>query len=679
MSPQARRRPRRSRLVNELSLTIDQEDIAWATGVLDLPPTAFTGPDGTDPRAQLLKSLVSHDIAACPGSGKTTLLVAKLAILARKWRFRTRGICALSHTNVARYEIEKRLSNTDAGRHLLSYPHYIGTIHAFVSEFLAVPWLRSRGYPVKIIDTAICEKRRWSKLSHGTKFFLERNHIEPFDLCLSSSEFAVSKKSGKSPCGENTPTYKDLVKSLKATAEEGYHCYDDLFLWANNLIETFPEIVEIIRMRFPIVFVDEAQDNSESQSAILHRLFEPSQASVIRQRFGDPNQAIFDALQLGEATTDKFPNDSLKKDIPNSHRFGQTLANFADPLGLTPYGLQGQGTLKRPLGSGELEGKHTIFIFSEPTAKLVLDAYGNLLLNTFSDDELRQGRFTAVGHIHSPSSPDPQKFPQHVGDYWEKYDPLLASRTPNPQSFLQFIRAGAREMEQEKEAYPYVNRIAEGILRLTHMLTKGRALSPLAPPHRQLLKRLEESTSGASLYTELVSSLVIKQETLTEAYWTNLSSSVRKIAEAIADDPVWDSKAHEFLDWNDEPEGDETTPRVPRDNVFRYVNGPREARISVGSIHSVKGETHTGTLVLETFWHKHGLAGLIPWLSGEKNGQTGKHQIDLRLKVHYVAMTRPTHLLCLAMHKKSLSTGDGDLSDPIIQKLKARSWNIVEL
>jgi DNA helicase-2/ATP-dependent DNA helicase PcrA len=59
----------------------------------------------------------------------------KLAILARKWRHPTSGICVLSHTNVAREEIQSRLGRTPVGQHLLHYPHFIDTIHTFPIVF----------------------------------------------------------------------------------------------------------------------------------------------------------------------------------------------------------------------------------------------------------------------------------------------------------------------------------------------------------------------------------------------------------------------------------------------------------------------------------------------------------------------------------------------------------------
>lgn len=55
--------------------TVTDEDIAWACRVMGLPPTAFSGAAGADPRLGVLKRMDTIDVEACPGSGKTTLLV----------------------------------------------------------------------------------------------------------------------------------------------------------------------------------------------------------------------------------------------------------------------------------------------------------------------------------------------------------------------------------------------------------------------------------------------------------------------------------------------------------------------------------------------------------------------------------------------------------------------------
>lgn len=175
---------------------ITDEDIRWAARLLGLPKNAFHGTDGSDPRLDVLKCMNSMDVAACPGSGKTTLLVAKLAILANKWEHRTRGICVLSHTNAARREIEERLGCTAVGRQLLSYPHYIGTIHGFVDTFLALPWLRSQGYPIKMIDTDRCLDWRWNALPVQIRRRLEQNRHKPSLLTIKSPDFLWAKCAG---------------------------------------------------------------------------------------------------------------------------------------------------------------------------------------------------------------------------------------------------------------------------------------------------------------------------------------------------------------------------------------------------------------------------------------------------------------------------------------------------
>ena len=99
--------------------SISDQDIDWVCKAMGLPSKAFSGINGNDARLDVLRSLETLDIEACPGSGKTTLLVAKLAILGSRWKPRQQGVCVLSHTNAARNEIGERLSSTNAGNLLL--------------------------------------------------------------------------------------------------------------------------------------------------------------------------------------------------------------------------------------------------------------------------------------------------------------------------------------------------------------------------------------------------------------------------------------------------------------------------------------------------------------------------------------------------------------------------------
>lgn len=670
---------------------VTDKDIRWASRLLKLPDDAFHGQDGRDPRQKVLKCKEQIDVAACPGSGKTTLLVAKLAILAEKWQYRTRGICVLSHTNAARHEIETCLGHTTVGRRLLAYPHYIGTIHGFVNEFLALPQLRSRGYPVKIIDNNAVEKRRRSLIENQGRFsalkvFVENN--EQYEnvvdnWVVSSPGFVVLKTNGKPAFKNPGRAATQLTQLARTVIRTGYHRHDEMFMWAIDLMENVPGVVQMIRDRFPLLFIDEAQDNSEDQSAILHRIFLAEESAVIRQRLGDENQAIFDFMGAKEATTDKFPIDSMKQDLPNSHRFGQNIANLADPLGISPYGLIGHGP-SEALASGADEGAHTIFLFDDNGAGKVLDAYTHLLIEMFSDQELREGTFTAVGQVHRPPNKEERdKFPQHVGQYWPKYDPELSSREPKPQTFVQYVFAGLGKSQTTGETYFAVEKIAEGILRLAGMIEGGSTHPHRRHSHRYVLKLLEEWGGVRESYENLIAKFVVERDIPTKETWSgHWRDIVRGIANTIAGASQYNSEASGFLEWKDGL-GDSVSPPIAqksRDNIFRFSKNGKDVAVRVGSVHSVKGETHTATLVLETFWYDHNLESIKDWLCADQKGDAGQGvRIQNRLKIHYVAMTRPTHLLCLAIKRSTFENDGGGLNHHAVEQLESRGWHVKQV
>lgn len=89
----------------------------------------------------VINSWNSNDILACPGSGKTTVLIAKLKLIADKSPLKDgRGVCVLSHTNVAVSELKAKLGKS--AERLLSYPNFVGTIQTFVDQYITFPFLR---------------------------------------------------------------------------------------------------------------------------------------------------------------------------------------------------------------------------------------------------------------------------------------------------------------------------------------------------------------------------------------------------------------------------------------------------------------------------------------------------------------------------------------------------------
>ncbi len=657
---------------------VDDCDIQWACEVLRLPTTAFHGSDGNDPRADVLLCNESLDVQACPGSGKTTLLVAKLAILARKWKSRRSGICVLSHTNAARREIERSLGRTVAGATLLSYPHYVGTIHGFVNEFLAIPWLRSLGYPIAAIDDELSEhhRRRLLELNqyaalrtavghkeqHANVNFVGRWHV-------ASPDFLVLRENGNQVfTNPDAQSAKQLARLARQCTKDGFYRYEELFMWAEDLLDKHPEVVATIRQRFPLLFIDEVQDNSESQSRLLQRIFIAGVDPVIRQRYGDSNQAIYAHTGALGAETDPFPIDEIRCDIPNSHRFGQQIADLANPLGLKPQGLIGLGS---PLDEvqAETDGRHAIILFDDDTITDVLECYARYLCELFTDEERAAGTFTAVGGVHKPG--EDTNPPRFIAHYWPEYDHELSYAEPRPKTFHQYIAAGWKAAGGGGDTHSVVERIADGIYRAVQIADPAVKRPQHKRQHRSILESLEGLADLKKRYLALVMRIIDDKTDIEPEEWqASWVPVILEIAKLLSGTEINPACLDEYLTWPADEPDEEVVRKVRRkDNVYRFPSDDPAAEIRVGSIHSVKGETHTATLVLDTFYYGHHLNALRPWLLGEKFGQgTEGVRIQSRLKQHYVAFTRPTHLLAIAMRD--------NLGIQEIEVLKSRNWRV---
>jgi len=116
-----------------VSILITNDDISWAEKIL-LP----LGKHFDDEQKAVIKCFETKDILACPGSGKSTAMLAKLLILSQQMPLENnKGICVLTHTNVAIDEIRNKAS-VSASK-LFSYPNHFGTIQSFVDKYLAIP------------------------------------------------------------------------------------------------------------------------------------------------------------------------------------------------------------------------------------------------------------------------------------------------------------------------------------------------------------------------------------------------------------------------------------------------------------------------------------------------------------------------------------------------------------
>lgn len=607
---------------------------------------------------QVIKCLDNNDIQAFPGSGKTTSLVAKLAILAKKWPYSNRGICVLSHTNAARTEIENRLGNTEIGRHLLSYPHFIGTFHSFFDTFVALPWLRSNGYPITMIDTDKVLERRYRRLKWATTKYMENRGLSASACEATSFPIEIDLK-----CSKEAQSYKDVLECVNKSFLDGYFTFNEMLYIAKHAIRSINALPKTIQLRFPFLFIDEAQDTSEFQLELINSCFCDPLLSVT-QAFGDANQAIFQTYS--STSTSRFPRGEYLT-ISNSHRFGESIAKLVDPIGIAIQGLSGSYRQY-----DHLSNKHTIFLFDNDTSK-VLPAYAEHLLSCFSNQELVDQAHLgcyAVGMVHrvEQSTPTDRKYPISVKDYWANYNPDKLKSNYSPTHLIEYIRMGHRAKELSGNYCDLVEFASDAFRRLIRFRTSNSL--PSSGSAFCTLSKMLTDENKTRFRVDFLNMLQMPISNETE--WASVLDAVWSILTCYFGVDRFENRFFQWL--NDTPVNAEDVDAAATQNTFVYTS-PRSGRsvtIHLSSIHAVKGKTHLATLVLDTFWHKRNMQSIMPWLCNTPPAENNELRNVMRLKCQYVALSRARGLVCMAMPKAVLSQNDRI-------SLSSLGWNIVDL
>jgi hypothetical protein len=602
-------------------------------------------------------ALCGHDdIQACPGSGKTTLVGLKLLCLARKWAASRRGICVLTHTNVARDEILKYLSLHPAGHALRSYPHFIGTIQEFVNTFLALPSLRSKGMAVSQIDDDHCEARLDRMAAFGTKAYLKNKFASISDLRYRWQNNALVLVTPAFPAPSQSASYQDLIKIKGQLQEEGAFFYSEMYAYAQEALFRSPQLATSLRHRFPMVLIDEMQDVQGFQDDLIDSIFRDP--TVQYQRFGDPDQAIFDGVGGGLPNTTY--NAAAMQPIAESHRYCPAIA--AHLRGLSSRKLE----LTTSCAANVTDPLSTMILFSDATRDQVLERFAETVQAL---PEVRRRVVKAVGGVAENNAE--AAAPLNIMSYWPGFDRNLQPQSFRPVTLCQAVRhttsfgPSATRIQLLLDAIVNVYRL--GGTRFVNRAGKEK------PPSRAGLFDHLRSIQAYGPFRRLIAEWVLEAEPVEEE-WAARIQTLR----ALLGLPANLGNAAEFLAYDSTPVSADVT-RQTLGNVFISANG---LKIQMATIHSVKGETHDATLLLETKHRKlFDVKEMLPHLLDpslavpvfDAEHPTTKASVRAAfMKKAYVAASRPKHILGIAM-------GRDRITDFQRQAMAAMAWDIIDL
>lgn len=255
-------------------------------------------------------------VKACPGSGKTFSVAARMAKFLRENNLsRHQGIAAISFTNTACEVIQKELKET-FGYANIGYPSFIGTIDSFINTYMFLPYahlVMGCDCRPEIVGTEFNKwfdydptQTRYIRGKHGERIITSRDANYYFDLIsfglndqllrlapyqayhFGKADWENSNKKDGSP--------KKIISELKEMKWKHFNAgkvnQADATYFAFKILNEYPSIARNIVRRFPILIIDEAQDTTELQMAIIDKLSQHGADSIML--IGDPDQAIFE-------------------------------------------------------------------------------------------------------------------------------------------------------------------------------------------------------------------------------------------------------------------------------------------------------------------------------------------------------------------------------------------------
>lgn len=659
-------------MLQEISITDD--DILYSEKIL-LPE----GKTFDNERKDFIRNLNTLDLQAVPGSGKTTVLLAKLLILERKLPLQDgSGILVLSHTNAAIDEIKHKIQKHCPK--LFSYPNFIGTIQSFVDEFLAIPFYTSnfKRKPIRI-DSEIFDEIASSYFHNlpesGAKKWLYQQH-DPENF-FKNLRFDVNLNLLKGMNGEvclsrqnNSTTYKTFTTIKSNILKSGFLNYDDAYFLAERYLKRFPEIKNILQKRFSYVYVDEMQDMDTHQYDLLEKLFFDEGNSISNfQRIGDKNQAIYSSVKANEIWNDRAK--ILK--LSGSQRLSKGIADIVCKFALhTNDGFE-------IVGLNVCGIKPHILVFENPSIKDIIPHFAQLV-RTFKEDG---------------SLIDFDKYPTKVIAWNTEWKVQADSENIAKLRLVDYFNGFKKDKQKPKQDYTCLKSYLSFYDK--NKLTLESIRKNILNAFLKILRLENVNGEDGRTYTKkkLIDFIKQKDFIIHEQFHLNIYNWSIGIIKGNTND-VWNeikeyapfflgiysvtplSTSLNFISADVEDILMENVEEPETTNIYKEA----DLEIEITSVHAVKGQTHCATLYLESFFDRGygnyeserlrnqflGTQTITQTLATIPNSHD---KIIQSTKMAYVGFSRPTNLLCIAIHKNRF---DSHFSD-----INRDKWEVIEI
>lgn len=272
-------------------------------------------------------------IVACPGSGKTHVLTRKIAYELERLESKKKFIIALTYTNRAAEEIQRRLDELGIPQEQF----WAGTIHSFCYQWIIKPYAAYE--PSLLNGFSIIDENKKKKILKK----LKEQHSVPYYTDINT---ALSRE------GEylnfdsyNNNIAKEFHYNILANKEIDF---DLLLFYSYKMLRHRKKIRSHLANLFSYIFIDEFQDTQDLQYAIIGQVITEAKNKCKLFLVGDPDQAIYGSLggipkTLKEIKKEIGNQEIVFKEIPGNYRSTQKIINFFKNFQSTEVNIEAIG------------------------------------------------------------------------------------------------------------------------------------------------------------------------------------------------------------------------------------------------------------------------------------------------------------------------------------------------
>jgi DNA helicase II / ATP-dependent DNA helicase PcrA len=566
-----------------------------------LPP----GCDFFSQQKEAISAGGSIDVVAGPGSGKTTVLIAKCGLLLNETAKSDKGTCLITHTNVAVDEIRTGLKKI--GINDIEYPNFIGTIQEFFNNFFA-----KKAYHLilgekkfRVLDDEEYQEKFEELFDQRKPDWYDGNNPKvnkwnPKVVISDNLSYTIVSNARNS----YKNAFNESIRTLFSWGIVTNHQCLELSKWYINRYGV--QLKKAMSNRFKYVLLDEAQDTSYLQFEMLNYLFSDEKISF--QKFGDPYQALYNIFEGNkDAWIPTKQMEANYREISETSRFGNSIANIVKNVCVEKYD---NFTSLNIIDSFE---PHYIIYNDE---KDLINKYRDLI-NYY---ELESDSFSNSRKKDAILSPFHNDLIRLFSVYTKPSSKKRSNQSPIKKIFYFLVDLLSKEVD------------------ITFMDTR---------------KKIESSLYCKTIFSKCIMEVanrdlkVVSIADLLEAVLSDLTNGEKNKFSKVSVESQIDYFRHVFFS----SMGNESEEK--NDNLDFYI----------GTVHSAKGETHRSTLlVLNTKFTNYQnntehlmFELLIEYLLGnytdpeEILDDIEKNETIKSLKLAYVALSRPTHLMAIAI------------------------------